>query len=612
MRILLVKFVAVLMLVAICAFASPLSFAGAGEAKTKGLGSFGFNSSCYALTILKGQTPEKVKVKIIGETKNPFFSNGRIFLAEMQHKMPVVDGMSGSPVYCGDKFVGSLSFRMGAFPVGKALAGITPIEDMREQKKALGMKSPAPGTATGLFRPIAIPVSVNVSGGGAPEILSELNRGPFSENAVFVPGGGSKPIPAEQHLGTVAPGDSVTMFLSRGAVELGATCTVTEVTAKSFLLCGHSFLGLGEVALPAYRSTVAATFKSSYESYKVAGDTLEPVGTVVYDNAFGVEGARELRPNIMLPVKLSVTADSEKYEYNFKVFRHKFYSSSLVNLGTRLLLGNLWADTKLGTAKLSAKIYLRGKDEPVDIYDASLVIMQREQLGFLEGYADPWEILSNFQQTLAAIQQSEWNFFVEKVDLALDIKSGNRVLMLDSMAILDKDGKPTDEIRTGDRLTVILGMRNEDSSERLVRKFFIDIPRDLHLVRPLNEADVSLPATLTIMSGTKYQELDPKKLPKNQPDSAEEFLRALRLNRRNPSEVFAVLVLPPEYQSDGDKLASFPELFPDSWNRVKDLDFLRERKNASEPRVIYVPLGAPEKDAVVSFSGRRQLKFILK
>ena len=121
-----------------------------------------------------------------------------------------------------------------------------------------------------------------------------------------------------------------------------------------------------------------------------------------------------------------------------------------------------------------------------------------------------------------------------------------------------------------------------------------------------------LPATLFIMSGTKYQEMNPKKLPKAQPDSAEEFLGMLRLNQRDPSEIFAVLVLPPEYQSVSQEKATFPELKSDIWNSVDSLEFLRERKAASEPRVIYLPLGTPLKNAIVSFAQAHQLKLMLK
>jgi len=43
----------------------------------------------------------------------------------------VVEGMSGSPVYIGNKLLGALSYRIGQFSK-EPIAGVTPIEDMLE------------------------------------------------------------------------------------------------------------------------------------------------------------------------------------------------------------------------------------------------------------------------------------------------------------------------------------------------------------------------------------------------------------------------------------------------------------------------------------------------
>src|SRR3989344_2243854 len=238
--------------------------------------------SCYALTTLKGQTPEKIELKIAGDTMNPLFHEKRLILVEMQNGIPVAEGMSGSPVWCGKKLLGSISMRLGNFPLKKELAGITPIDYMRNQQETLGNKFSTRSWGMHGFRPIEIPIFI--SGASLAEI-GQLNREIPSENFVFVSGGGEGQKPTQQHPGTVKPGDSITMFLSRGAVEIGGTCTVTEVFEKTFSACGHPLLGEGAIELPAYRSSVAATFQSMSNSLKIVGEILEPVGTIVYDNA---------------------------------------------------------------------------------------------------------------------------------------------------------------------------------------------------------------------------------------------------------------------------------------------------------------------------------------
>ncbi len=563
---------------------------------------------CYGFTVLEDQKVQKIKLRIADDIQHPLVGNKRLVLAEMENGMPVVAGMSGSPIYCNGKLLGALSFRFGMFPLKKGLAGITPISYMRDQLGNLGRMSGASSNSTGMIQPIEIPLSM--SGADFKEI-GKLNREMPSENFVFVSGDASQK-PLSDKLGKVSPGDSVTMFFARGDVTIGGTCTATEVTEKTFSLCGHPFMGQGEIRLPAYRSSVAKTFQSSFQSYKLVGKILEPIGTVVYDNAFAVEGVREILPNTMVPVKFSVNVDQNRYNYQFEVFRNKFYTSAVTAIGLRRLLEPLWPETKLGTAKLAAKIYLKGRKEPIEIYDASLVSMQRMQLGFMEGYADPLKIIGNLQEDIATIQQSEWNFEIDRIEISLDIWTGNRILMLDSVSILDQNGKTTEEVRMGDKVTIVMGMRSEDSKQKLVRKFTVEIPKNLNLVKPSNEADTSYSISIHLMSGTKYREMDPKKLPKAEPDTAEDFLKLLRLNQRDPSEIFAVIVLPPEYQQASQTAPAIPVLRDGVWNSVDSLEFLRERQTASEPRVLYIPLGAPLKDGIVSFSVSDSVKLMLK
>lgn len=563
---------------------------------------------CYGLTVLEGEKIQRIRLTMADDIEHPLVGGKRLVLAEMENGMPVVAGMSGSPIYCGGKFLGALSFRLGVFPLRKGLAGVTPISYMRDQLGNLGRMSGASSSSTGAFQPIEIPLSM--SGADFKEI-GKFNREMPSENFVFVRGGTSQK-PRSEKLGKISPGDSITMFFARGDVTIGGTCTATEVTEKTFSLCGHPFLGQGEVRLPAYRSSVAKTFQSSFQSYKLVGDIIEPVGTVVYDNAFAVEGVREILPNTMVPVKLAVTVDQNRYNYQFEVFRNKFYTSAVTAMGIRRLLEPLWPTTKLGTAKLAAKIYLKDRKDPIELYDASLVSMRRMQLGFMDGYADPLQIISDFQQDIATIQQSEWNFEIDHIEISFDIWTGNRILMLDSVSILDESGKTTEEVRMGDKITIVMGMRSEDSRQKLVRKFTVEIPKNLNLVKPNNEADTSFSIGIHLMSGTKYREMDPKKLPKAQPDTAEDFLKLLRLNQRDPSEIFAVIVLPPEYQQASQTAPAIPVLKDGTWNSVDSLEFLRERQSASEPRVIYIPLGAPLKDGIVSFSASDSLKLMLK
>ena len=76
-----------------------------------------------------------MQVEILGVLRGARGPGHDMILAQLHGAKPeytgVVAGMSGSPVYIGDKLLGSLSYRIGQFSKDP-IAGITPIEQMLE------------------------------------------------------------------------------------------------------------------------------------------------------------------------------------------------------------------------------------------------------------------------------------------------------------------------------------------------------------------------------------------------------------------------------------------------------------------------------------------------
>ena len=88
-----------------------------------------------AWTVFQGTTPEPMQVEILGVLRGARGPGQDLILAQLHGAKPeytgVVEGMSGSPVYIGNKLLGSLSYRIGQF-AKDPIAGITPIEQMLE------------------------------------------------------------------------------------------------------------------------------------------------------------------------------------------------------------------------------------------------------------------------------------------------------------------------------------------------------------------------------------------------------------------------------------------------------------------------------------------------
>src|SRR6516165_2055225 len=90
-----------------------------------------------AWTVFSGTKPEPMEVEILGVLRGARGPGQDMILARLRGAKPeytgVVAGMSGSPVYIGEKLVGSLSYRIGQF-AKDPIAGITPIAQMLEVK----------------------------------------------------------------------------------------------------------------------------------------------------------------------------------------------------------------------------------------------------------------------------------------------------------------------------------------------------------------------------------------------------------------------------------------------------------------------------------------------
>lgn len=320
----------------------------------------------YGLTVVRGLGVERFDVEVVGVLRNA--AAGRsVIVAELSgldlEQSGVVAGMSGSPVYLDGKLAGAVASGWGFSK--KAMAGITPIESMTSivpptapgvgagrsagppvaeratafariaaapaEERAQGLRQalleslPPPGQppartgtllsfqATGLsastvesFRPALARLGVSDAN------LALLG----SQNAGVA---GAVPAAPPKALG---PGDSVTAYLVRGDLNLGATGTVTEVFPDGrFVAFGHPFLGAGELELPVGNAEVVTVVASLFQSFKLANGG-EPRFRLTHDRDTGV-GGRTDRTARTIPVTVRVDgAGRPTREFRFETAAH--------------------------------------------------------------------------------------------------------------------------------------------------------------------------------------------------------------------------------------------------------------------------------------------------
>lgn len=303
-----------------------------------------------AWTVFSGSKPEPMAVEILGVLRGVRGPGHDLILAQLHGAKPeytgVVAGMSGSPVYIGNRLLGAISYHIGQFSKD-AIAGITPIEDMLEvrdipiggplQQAKYTQSTPSPASASSgaisalsvpgllgsdtMFQPMETPL---VMSGFAPEAIKLWQQKMAGTGLDMVAAGGmgsgsskSGDEPSMSSANDVLPGSAVSLQLVRGDMEIAATCTVTYIDPKQLLACGHPVLQAGPISLPMTKAEVVTTLASSLQSFKVinTGDT---IGSFTEDRESAIRGVLGSRAH-MIPLHVTVKGTQKTRRLNVEI-----------------------------------------------------------------------------------------------------------------------------------------------------------------------------------------------------------------------------------------------------------------------------------------------------
>lgn len=309
-----------------------------------------------AWTVFSGTKPEPMDVEILGILRGARGPGHDLILAQLKGSRPeytgVVDGMSGSPVYVGNKLLGSLSYRIGQFSKDP-IAGITPIEQMlevrdlpirdgmREADKAQPRDGTIPASTasadaaallpasseTGLgqsntFQELATPLTISGLGPAAIHLWQQKFAGTgLEEVSAGGIGGSSEAAPSYEPSAaaeaTVIPGSAVSAQLVRGDVDISATCTVTYIDPKQLLACGHPVLQAGPISLPMTTAEVVTTLASPLNAFKII-NTGATIGAFTEDRDAGIRGVIGARAR-MIPMHITVNSPERQRKVNVEI-----------------------------------------------------------------------------------------------------------------------------------------------------------------------------------------------------------------------------------------------------------------------------------------------------
>jgi SpoIVB peptidase S55 len=329
-------------------------------------------------TVFDGDRLEDFKVTVIGVLRNSIGTRRNLILARLEGgplaNTGVIAGMSGSPVYIDGRLVGAVSYSLGQFPK-EPIAGITPIEEMREdatlpgpRRQAARIDLPLPLTQEGLrtslrqafswmrpfadspsdvqvlrgdaslvnagmgtmLRPIATPLTL---GGFEPGVIDPIATAFRDQGFLPIMAGslqGPEPGPAPRAAAAppLRPGDPIGVALLNGDLEVGATGTVTDVDGNHVYAFGHPFYGLGPTEFPMTRAHVFGILPSLAASQKIAS-TGDVIGTITQDRATTIAGTLGPGPN-MIPIKLTLNAErGTRKTFNISMVRDQLLTPLL-------------------------------------------------------------------------------------------------------------------------------------------------------------------------------------------------------------------------------------------------------------------------------------------
>jgi len=428
-----------------------------------------------AWTVFQGTTPEPMQVEILGILRGARGPGEDMILAQLHGSKPeytgVVAGMSGSPVYIGDKLLGSLSYRIGQFSKDP-IAGITPIEQMLEVRDLPINIAPAQFSATPAdagqtnFQPMETPLVMSGFRPEAIQLWKQKMAGTALESIAAGGMGSSQSVPETTSRESksapsppLQPGSAVSAQLVRGDLEISATCTVTYIDPKQVLACGHPVLQAGPVSLPMTTADVVATLASPLNAFKIV-NTGATIGAFTEDRDSAIRGVLGASAR-MIPVHLLISNPGQSPpSRDLKV--DILDLPSLTPQALEVVLFNSLLETNLSTA--STSYHLTGS---IDIQDLGPVPLNL--------WASPSDFLPGPMQLAILAGERFTSLFsnaarqgaIRSIDLHIDAIPRRIGVELESARLIS-----TNLVHAGDTIQVEATLRPFQQPARNVRLSF--------------------------------------------------------------------------------------------------------------------------------------------
>lgn len=287
----------------------------------------------YGLTVFTGTQVEAFPVEIVGILEGSG-SVAHLILIKFTGEETLAAGMSGSPVFIGDRLIGAIGY--GFQNTDHRYAVVTPIEEMLTlwSKTASGTYEFIEGELSGFngvvfgeepsggswlqARPVATPLFLSGYGPRAGQYLLKVleEQGAFTLSTkrggasyglrpTFLPLTAAKAPKASAESPPLQPGSAFALTLVEGDYTVNALGTLTWREGQEFLGFGHPFMNRGPVEFGVGGAEIVRIIDSQDLPFKL-GKALPCSGRITQDRGAGVAGEIGVLPR-MVEVTTEVT-----------------------------------------------------------------------------------------------------------------------------------------------------------------------------------------------------------------------------------------------------------------------------------------------------------------
>ena len=199
---------------------------------------------------------------------------------------------------------------------------------------------------------------------------------------------------------------------------------------------------------------------------------------------------------------------------------------------------------------------------------------------------------------------------IKRIVFSTKIRDEAETYTLDSALILNATGQAVDELKPGEKLYVLIAMRNSDGSKKHLFKEELVLPNDFNFK---GEADDKKVVQFFLAGGDNYAEKGPSTISDN-PLSYIEGINQQIIQRQN-NKIYIQVVFPPE-KDKAPLLANHDELTILPNSQWLELDagatqYLRQKSAEVETRRIYKKvLDAPSDHALLILNKQLSLTLL--